>query len=84
MEFNFLEVANTTNNSINVWVVGKSRLGAEVFIRTFTVNAEGRFDLDVHYSIVGNAVYGSLFLSHDGPQGAFSRVQNHFPRTIYI
>lgn len=69
-ELNFLEVTNTESlDTITAWLVGVNRLGVTVFRRSFTVNPEGRFDVDIH-SIVGSAVYGTLFLSHDGAPGA--------------
>jgi hypothetical protein len=69
-ELNFLEITNTeSNSSINVWLVGTNSVGVGTFTRNYSINSGGRFDVDIH-SIVGSAVYGTLFLSHDGPPGS--------------
>ena len=67
-DFNFLEVTNITNSSINItWTAivfdGSTASG------TATVASNRRVDVDLHTPI-GNNRFGHVIIKHDGPLGA--------------
>lgn len=68
--FNFLELSNLTNKSLEVIIILKDFKG-ESFSSSLTLSPERRKDVDIH-SIVGDKNYGSLKIKHSGPVGALS------------
>ncbi len=67
--YNFLELNNITGDTITGQVRAFNYNGTQVLSTTFSVNANRRFDVNLHDSTGAN-LYGSLIVTHDGPLGA--------------
>lgn len=67
--YNFLELSNTTNATVSGRVRGYNYDGTATVDATFSIEANRRYDIDVH-SAAGPNKYGLLVVTHDGPYGA--------------
>jgi hypothetical protein len=68
---NFLEVNNTANAAIVAVVRARDTAGNIVFEGGATIAANGRADFDIH-SQVGENVFGSIAITHNGPYGSLT------------
>ena len=67
-EYNFLELTNISNSDINVIWIARDHTGF-VNSRELLIPSDRRVDVDLH-SAVGQGLYGSVKLKHNGPLGA--------------
>ena len=69
-EYNFLELANTTNAAIHIKIRALASDGTVLIDnQAATIGANVRRDFDLH-SLVGSSKYGTVVIMHDGPLGA--------------
>lgn len=86
--YNFLEVLNTTNSTINFKVTATNFDGTVVINNaSYSVPAGRRFDVDIH-TPAGLSKYGLIKITHDGPFGALqagvSFYKTDFTQTAHV
>ncbi len=79
--FNFLEVTNTANSTINGFITATSFDGQTVIdARAFSVEANKRLDVDIHTPAGANN-FGTIKVTHDGPFGSIMATTSYYKGT---
>lgn len=74
--FNFLELTNTTSESISGEIRGTNSVTNEAFTRDFTVAALARTDIAIHELVSGG--FGPVVITHDGAPGSLRAITSQY------
>jgi hypothetical protein len=75
-DFNFLELTNTTDQSISGKIRGTNSLTNGAFTYDFTVGGAARRDISIHELVSGG--FGPVMITHDGAPGSLRAITSQY------